>query len=194
MTRLHLLLALLLMVSGCASVPKESVELSRLVGEMAAAAKVSHINMTNRYFQHLRSQIENFVLHEYKETFLANVRRLEQQKNPAFQELTFDQYDRVIMRVQQNGGEWIQEIENDRQTVLQALEEHYMILSQANASVTALLQSVTKLAQMESVLLERLGPSVGISGTKIKEFEDKLLASSNRIREIMESALAAVKK
>ncbi len=178
---------------GCATVPKESVELSRLVGEMIGSAKVSHVNMVNRHFDHLRSEVEYFAFHDYKEAFLKNVRKVAKEKDPNFVDLSIDEYDQFLMRIQEKRNEWLQEVEKNRQVVLQSLEEHYAVLTQANATVTGFLRSAAEISETREALLQRFGPSIGISGTKIKEMEDKLLEGTDRIRSVMEGAMKVVK-
>lgn len=178
---------------GCTTVPRESVELSRLVGEMITSAKVSHVNMVNRHFDYLRSEVEYFAFHDYKEAFLENMRKIKKEKDPNFTDFSINEYDRVINRIQRKRDEWLQEVENNRQSVLQALEEHYIVLTQANAYVTNLLRASAKTSEVQEALLERFGPGIGISGTKIKEVEDKVLESTNKIRSIMDSAIKMLK-
>jgi hypothetical protein len=182
-------LILLIFGSGCATVPQESVELSTLVGEMIESAKVSHTNMVNRHFNYLRSEVEQFAFGDYKEAFLNNIRKLAKQSDPNFTELTLPEYDQVITRIQNKRNQWLDEVEKNRLQVLQALEEHYIVLYQCNSEVTGLLRSAAKISETRAALLERFGPKVGISGTKIKEVEDKLFEGTNNIRAIMNNAL-----
>jgi hypothetical protein len=178
---------------GCsASIPSESVELSKLVGEMIASAKISHVNMVNKHFDHLRSEVDFFAMNIYKDTLLSNVRKLSKQRDASFTDISIAQYDRLLMRVTNKRTEWIAEIETTRQQVLQALEEHYTVLLASNAEVTSLLRSAVKLSETRAAILERLGQKVGISGTKIKEVEDKLLEGTNSIRSIMDNALKQI--
>ena len=175
--------------TGCtATIPSESVELSITIGDMILAAKVSHVNMVNTHFDHLRTEVDNFAMMEYKESFLTNIRKLMKEKNPAFTELTFSEYDRAIMRVLKKRSEWMESVEKNRQQVLQALEEHYMILLASNAEMTSMVRSAAKLSETQAALMQRFGSKVGISGTKMKEVEDKLLESSTSIRSLMDTA------
>jgi hypothetical protein len=189
-----LFINLVIMSAGCATVPKESVELSTLVGEMIASAKVSHVNMVNRHFYYIRAEVEYFAFHDYKKAFLNNIRKVAKEKDPNFTELTLDQYDQVISRIQKKRDQWLNEVEKNRQSVLQALEEHYVVLSQSNAVLTSMLRSAVRITETRTALLERFGPKVGISGTKIKEVEDKVLETTNNIRTIMADALKALQQ
>ncbi|TAK63640.1 MAG: hypothetical protein EPO24_04010 [Bacteroidetes bacterium] len=180
---------LVVLLGSCATIPSESVELSQLVGEMINSAKVSHVNMVNLHFNAQSKDVDLFALHDYKEKFLSNIRDKKKERDPAFVELTFDEYDRAMERVLKKRTELLAEVEANRQRVLQALEEHYTVLLASNSEVTALLRSAAKLSETRSALLERFGQKIGISGTKIKEVEDKILEGTNNINSQMDSAL-----
>jgi hypothetical protein len=186
-------LILLWALVGCSSTPKESAELSRHVGDMIAATKVAHIAMVNRYFDRMKSEVEEFTFHAYKNALLANVRKIAKEKDPHFEELSFDQYDQVMTRIQQRRDEWVREVEKGRHTVLLSLEEHYGLLTQANASLTALLRSAANLNQTEAALLDRYGASTGLSSSKLKEWEDKVNDITTQMRSLLDGAMEAVK-
>lgn len=182
-----------LSIAGCgATIPMESVELSTTTGDMIVAAKISHVTMVNTHFDHLRAEVDDFAMTEYKESFLANVRKVSKEKNPNFSELTFAEYDRVIMRVLKKRSEWMEEVEKNRRQVMQALEEHYTILLSINAQVTSMIRSAARLSETQAALLQRLGSKAGISGTKMKEVEDKLLESTTSIRAMMDAATKTI--
>ena len=193
LTSLIAILFALLCLAGCsASIPSESVELSSLVGEMIISAKVSHVELVNRHFDNLRSQVDRFAMHEYKDKFMGNIRKLSKEKDPAFEELTFSQYERAMMRVMDRRSEWLESVENNRREVLQALEEHYTVLLAGNAEVTSLLRSAVKINETRDALLNRLGSKIGISGSKIKEVEDKMNDGVKTINTIMEEGLKLI--
>ncbi len=181
-------------LGSCASIPAESVELSKLVGEMVSAAKVSHVNLVNLHFDHLLASVDQFAYGDYKAAFLGNVRKLCKEKDPDFKELTLEQYDRALMRVHKVRNEWANEVQKNRREVLQALEEHYAVLLQANAEVTSLLKSAADLSETRAALLQRFGEKIGISGTKVKELEDKLAEGTKRIDTLLEAALGQIKQ
>ncbi len=185
-------LLLLLTVSGCASIPKESADLSRHVGDMIASTQVAHVAMVNRYFDRMKTEVEDFAFRDYKNAFLANVRKVAKQKDPGFVELSFDQYDQALSRVQHKRDEWVREVDKGRQAVLLSLEEHYALMRQANASLTALLRSASNLNQTEAALLDRYGAGVGISNGKLKEWEDKVYDTTSKVRSLLDGALEAL--
>ena len=189
MKALWLPLILICALGGCASIPKESADLSRHVGDMIASTKVAHVAMVNRYFDRMKSEVEDFAFHEYKDAFLGNVRKVAKKKDSTFVELSFDQYDHAITRIQRKRDEWVHEVEKGHQTVLVSLEEHYGLMTQANASLTALLRSAANLNQTEAALIDRYGASGGLSSAKIKEWEDKVYDTTTKVRSLLDGAM-----
>lgn len=192
MKMLWLPLILVCALVGCASIPRESADLSRHVGDMIASTKVAHVAMVNRYFDRMKSEVDDFAFHEYKHAFLGNVRKVAKKKDPAFVELSFDQYDQVVTRIQQKRDDWIREVDKGRQTVLVSLEEHYGLMTQANASLTALLRSAANLNQTEAALIDRYGASAGLSSAKLKEWEDKVYDTTTKVRSLLDGAMEAL--
>lgn len=181
---------LLLLTTSCASVPAESVELSKLVGEMIQSAKVSHVNMVNQHFSYRRQEVELFAYDEYKNAFLENLRGLLKQKDANFVELSLEQYDKAMSRVRKKADSWLLEVESTRAAVLQALEEHYAVLLSSQEEVTSLLRSAADVSETRASLLSRWGPKVGLSETKMREVEDKIAAGVSSLNDNMNSAVA----
>lgn len=192
MSRLGATVLVLSAMTGCASIPKESADLSRHVGEMIASTQVAHVAMVNRYFDRMKTEVEDFAFRDYKNAFLANVRKVAKKKDPAFVELSFDQYDQALSRVQHKRDEWVREVDKGRQAVLFSLEEHYALMRQANASLTALLRSASNLNQTDAALLDRYGAGVGISSGKLKEWEDKVYDTTAKVRSLLDGAMEAL--
>ena len=187
------IMLILVLTQACASIPKESADLSRYVGDMIASTKVAHISIVNRYFDKMKTEVDEFSFHEYKDALLANVRKAAKKRDSAFVELSFDQYDQVISRIQQRRDEWVREVDKGRQTILISLEEHYSLMTQANASLTALLRSAANLNQSEAALIDRYGASAGLSSTKLKEWEEKMYDATTKVRSLIDGAMEALK-
>ena len=194
MPRAAIITILLCTCVGCVSIPAESVDLSRRIGEMITTAKISHMNMVDRYFDESKAKVEDFAFHEYKDSYLRNVRKIKKRKDPNFAELSFDEYDRAMSRVQHKRDELVQVVNSNRHTILSSLEEHYDLMSHANASLTALLESGAKLRQSETAFLDKFGPRIGLSSNKLKELEDKLLEGTNKLRSLMDGTLESLKE
>lgn len=182
-------LTLLVCPASCTSVPPESVELSKLVGEMIQSAKASHLNMVNKHFAYRVSEVERFAFNEYKAAFLDNVRSVMGGEDQNFVELSLSQYDQAMERVRNKADEWVDEVRDNQRSVLAALEEHYTVLLASNEEVTSLLRSAADLSETRATLLARWGPNVGISSTKIEEVEQKIESGSQSVNQLMAAAL-----
>ena len=71
MANLFFLIAILAMLSGCASAPKETVELSEVVGQQITELNKSHIRFVNLYYEKLRQDVNNFIDDRWAPTFLS---------------------------------------------------------------------------------------------------------------------------
>jgi hypothetical protein len=66
-------IAVLLIVSGCVSTPRETVELSEVVDRQIAAMQVSHEKFVRLYYDKLRDEVDSFLEQKWVPTFLVNV-------------------------------------------------------------------------------------------------------------------------
>lgn len=64
------LAAALLLTTSCASVPKEAVELSTLVGEQITSVQASHEAFVSEYFRVSRERLEDFLQHRWVPEFM----------------------------------------------------------------------------------------------------------------------------
>lgn len=69
--RLAVALVGLAAVAGCASVPRESVDLSVLVGQRLTALEQSHRAFVSAYFQVSRERVEDYIQYRWTPEFLA---------------------------------------------------------------------------------------------------------------------------
>jgi len=147
-----LILMLLIGIAGCATIPKESVKLSENLSGMIESAKVSHVNLVNKYFAEKKSEIKRFVLEEYKPVFIKNVRERLKAQNKEF---TFELYDRAMERILKKMDQWVGEVEEMRIEVLNELYDHYYLMTQTNDAITSLLRSASKVVEARKKLIER---------------------------------------
>jgi hypothetical protein len=69
-TRLAWPVAALLLTTSCASVPKEAVELSTLVGEQITSVQASHEAFVSEYFRVSRERLEDFLQYRWVPEFM----------------------------------------------------------------------------------------------------------------------------
>lgn len=158
------LFILLLIGTGCATIPNESVKLSESLGDMISSSRSSQVNLVNRYFDERAESVRELALNEYKPALVKNVQKRLQDKG---QEFTFERYDQTISRVLKKMDEWTGEIEIQRIQVLAEINEHYDWMVRANESVTSLLRSASKIEGTRKKLIGELEKK----GDKLIDFE-----------------------
>lgn len=146
------ILLLLVGITGCATIPKESVKLSENLSGMIESAKASHVSLVNRYFAEKKNEVKRFVMEEYKPVFIRNVGNELKAQNKEF---TFELYDRTMERILKKMDQWVGEVEQTRIEVLSELDQHYHLMVQTNEVITDFLRSASKVEEARKELIER---------------------------------------
>lgn len=157
------IVVLLVAITGCATIPKESVELSENLSEMIESARTSHVNLVDKYFAEKENEVKRFVIEEYKPVFIRNIRDKLKAQNKEF---TFELYDKALERILKRMDQWVGEVEEMRIELLNELDEHYHLMTRANEAITNLLRSASKVEETRKKLIERSG----IEAEKIIDF------------------------
>ena len=87
---------MLVCMSGCATVPRQSVELAAAVTAQTADMRRVSVELTNRYFDEVERRMREAVMGKYKDEIVDGVRAKLKEKG---RDLTIEQYDKVITRV-----------------------------------------------------------------------------------------------
>lgn len=178
--RLNLVGLLVVLVAfalgGCASVPKESVALSKEVGKGIAESQRSYTGLLNTYFVSKKQQVDQWIENEYLPEYLSNIQaELKKAGQPITlspQQLKDVLRDVIVERDQKHT-----DLENTRLLLLTKSNEHYALLSQGNAGVTGLLQSMVDVKEATSSAKQSIKTT---SGEKVdleqieKKFNDYL--------------------
>lgn len=150
-------------LGGCASVPKEAVELSKEVGKGIAESQRSYTGLLNTYFASKRQQVDQWIENEYLPEYLSNIQAgLKKAGQPAIlspQQLRDVLHDVIAERDQKHA-----DLENARLLLLTKSNEHYALLSQGNAGVTGLLQSMVDVKEATSSAAQTIKT---VSGGKV---------------------------
>jgi hypothetical protein len=151
--------AVLVLVTGCARIPRESVTLSQSVGTGIAEQHRAYVQMVNLYFDQKREQIDQWIEQKYLPTFVANVRselKAAGRDPDAFnEELT----TKLIRRVIQRRSEMQSGLEKTRQVLLDQVEANHALLADANRQLTALLESAANVHEADAALAAALTSS-----------------------------------
>lgn len=179
----------LLLLGGCASVPEESVKLSQNLASLIKISKSTHINLINKHFSVMATNIDRFAMNEYKQAFLDNVRRIMRRENPTFDELTLEQYDKAMMRVIKIRNEWIDQLKKAHTEMLLKTEQLYADMMEVNYSLTSLLVSVTGLESSQRNILDSI--ENGLS-KKARDLEADLFQYTSNLEKMMIDSLSKI--
>jgi len=149
------LVLFLLLVSTCATIPQESVDLSSAVGVGLEKQHQSQIELINLYFSVKRKSLDgamNKALASYFEGLTPS----------GTMEMTRRQVQDVaedVMDFNSQNNAAKEELENARVLLISKLNENYFALSLANTSVTGLLESAVAVKNSRFEAFESLSKS-----------------------------------
>lgn len=184
-------------LGGCASVPKESVELSKEVGKGIAESQRSYTSLLNIYFASKKQQVDQWIENEYLPEYLSNIQaELKKAGQPIAispQQLRDIIRDVIVERDQKHT-----DLENARLLLLAKSNEHYTLLSKGNAGATILLQSMVDVKEVTSSAAQTIKTA---SGGKVdleqieKKFNDylkKVGAASDKATNLYDAIKSAL--
>lgn len=194
-----LMILVAFVLGGCASVPKESVELSKEVGKGIAESQRSYTGLLNTYFASKKQQVDQWIENEYLQEYLSNIQaELKKAGHPttlSTQQLKDILRDVIVERDQKHT-----DLENTRLLLLTKSNEHHTLLSQGNAGVTGLLQSMVNVREATDSATQTIKTA---SGGKVdleqieKKFNDYLKkagAASAKASNLYETIKSALEK
>ena len=153
MKNLYSVMAVVLIVgtSGCASIPQESVTLSSEVGGGIKKQHQVQVSFLNLYFEAKRKDLDvafQRALNTYFSTIAPS-------GSVTLTKAQLDDVAKDVIDLSRKNTQAKESLEKVRIDLLVKLDESYMTLSQANSTVTGLLQSVvsTKEAANKSIQL-----------------------------------------
>ncbi len=173
---------------GCATVPREVVTLSDTVGKDLNAIHVSYKDLAKTYFDTLRKQVNDFVDNKWVPEYLKNFIQDTDLKNnitkfTSKQVLIYLQKWVAIAtkEIKKKRDSLLEPIDQDERKLLAAVDEAFGQLNYANATITANLQSIKKVKDLEDKALSAL---------HLKDLRDKMTdvmaTSSKKLKEAIE--------
>jgi hypothetical protein len=148
---------------GCASVPKEVVELSYTVGDDLNAVHVSYRQLVKDYFGNLRKQVEDFMDNRWTPGYLkrfidkTGLSQKVQDFTPEQVLVYLQKWVQVAMnQIQKKKNELLAPINNDEKELLADVDESFARLTYANAVITGNLNSIRKIKEVEDQVLSAL--------------------------------------
>lgn len=129
------------MITGCTTIPKETIELSKEIGNGLTEGQRSYTSLLNTYFASKKQQVDQWIEKDYLPAYISNIQD-ELKKAGQSTTLTPNQLTDVLRDVIAERDQKHTDLENTRLLLLTKSNEHYELLGQGNASVTGLLQSM----------------------------------------------------
>lgn len=184
-----LVFALFLGLNGCATVPKEVVQLSYTVGQDIDAIHSSYRMLIQKHFDDLRAQTTTFLETRWMPTYLAdwikNGELVPMAQNPepakAFEGVSA-WVEVAIEDIEKEKKELLTPINKDEKALLAYVDDAFARLIRANATITAHLNSIRKVQEVQDEALQAL---------KIKDLRDQI---NQRLVDASEKAAAALPK
>lgn len=199
--------------SGCAQVPKESVELSTTIGRDIAVTQDAHAQLAELFFARMKHDVNRFVDNVYAPYQINNAMVKQQQLassndpaekrkslllaiNAAFKEgaseelqnKTLKGMESLITKIRDDIEDMRSElltplIEQEKQ-VLDSINRAYQQMHYANSIVTGHLSSVVKVHDTQADLLEEFGVERNLR----EDIGVKIANTSNKITSIVDTA------
>jgi len=192
--RLKAVLAALLLVFqvGCATVPKEVVLLSQGMGEDLTAVQVSYRALIREHFAGLRTQVNVFIDTRWKPTYLREYiqsgKLVELATAPDPNEVldgVEDWADIALEEIASKRRELLAPIDRQEDTLLTNVDEIFAQLLNANAAITAHLQSLRGVQEAQDRLLEE---------ARVRSLRDRINAGLIAASDSTQSALERLER
>ena len=165
------------MFIGCTTIPKESIFVSKSIGEQIKINEISYLNLTNKYFELKSQMIDEWIRFTYLPKLIDNINKaLEAKKmNPC---LNKEQIADILFKAIVKRNSMQSELEKTRIIVVEKIRNNYSNLTRANRSLTDLLKSASK---VQDLIEEKSKKHLGIE-FDFEEFDktfDKYLKQAN---------------
>ncbi len=181
------LLFMILLFMGCATVPKEVVELSYTVGDDIEAIQSSYKLLVQTYFDGLRTQTLNFLNEKWRPEYLRRYIK----EGKLIENVSNNDPDKVLIAVEvwtdiaietieNKKDSLITPIDNDENNLMIIIDEAFANIIRSNAVITAHLNSIREVKELQDETLSALG---------VKDLRDKinnaLIEASNKSKEML---------
>jgi hypothetical protein len=156
-----------LVSSGCASTPKQAVQLSVTVGRDVQAVHVAHLALAQRYFDRMEADVNAFVDRTYRpyaiDRSMKAFHLMERISDPARADgldpldVMQGYVEALTKEIEGFRQELLRPIRAQRDTVLASLEQAYRQIQDGNAIVTGHLASLVAVQDAQDEALKQAG-------------------------------------
>ena len=212
-SRLFVLVTLVALLTACAQVPKESVELSTTVGRDVTTVYKSHRELAKLLYGRMRQDINRFVDNVYApyqirsamENDFKNAKSSQEKDrqasillaiNGAFKPDASDKLQRQVFEsmgsmvsiihddIESKRKELLKPLDEQEALVLAAIDRNYSQIIYANSIVTGYLASVVKVRDAQNEVLNAIGLDTNLSDVVGK----KLATASDTVTNLVQKA------
>lgn len=181
-------------MAGCASTPKQAVELSATVGRDIAAVQLAHVALASRYFDRMEADVNAFVNGAYRsysiDKNMRDFKLVEKVADPSKAGPDLDALDVMETFVEVLTADiddmrrkLLDPVRQQRTKVLVALEEAYRRIQDGQGVVTAHLASIAKVHELQDEMLAK----GGLDGLR-ERIVDSTAKASDQIQELARKA------
>ena len=143
---------LVTLLSACATIPQESVDLSSEVGIGIQKQHQSQIDLINLHFSVNRNNLDTAMQNALNSYFAA----LTPNNSITLNKAQLGDIAEDVLLINKKNNTAKEELEKARVLLIKKLSNNYLILSQANSSVTGLLQSAVTVKEARSEAYKKL--------------------------------------
>jgi hypothetical protein len=177
---------------GCASVPPESVDLSRRIGVEISKSQAAHLSTLDAFYKRLNEDNDKWISDVYVPKITGNAIsdltdacKKSGDASPNCSQLNNNDIKRVISRTVAFRDQIQRALSTNRDESVRLINEHYVDLQSANAVITALLTSVVDVKKATKESVESIGKATGIKidTDKIEKAVDEFLSKAGQAGE-----------
>ena len=185
---LWLLMSVLLLCGGCASVPKESVELSHTVGQDLEVLHTSYRTLIREYFTSLRREVNGAIDRVFVPAFVndfvesGGLVGAVEKKRPDLIELWARM---AVENIDDERRQRLAPLDAAELELLRAVDESFARVTTANSTITAYLHSTYQVDQVHQEVLESMN---------LKELRDRINSALVQASDRAKSATDDIEK
>lgn len=179
------ILGLVLFCQGCASIPKQSVELSAALTDQIVEMRTKHLEAINRYFSEVEGRIRRTMLTEYKDDYVAGMREKRRAKG---KELTLEEYDRINSIVLEELDASMKDLERDRSRVLTDVMDRYSLMQAESQSLHGLLAAASKIQELRQTVTGKLEKQADEKFKMLESVDQKAQGYLQKAQKVKRSA------
>jgi len=182
---------LMLCLASCASVPKETVELSNTVGRDLEEVHRAHRAIADRYFDLIEADIEQFIDDVYAPTYISTFAKefhLEQVVTGILKEkpenllpVLTDFVTLARINIGRKRMELVTPLKEQRKKVIARIDDAHRQIQAAQAILTGHLASVVKVHEAQNELMKK----AGLDGLR-EEVAQKTADISDKVAELVD--------